>query len=340
MYRRLIPQVIRQLREISTEEAAAITEIRIRLGRPMEFVFEKRRMETAYKPNEKEMEDLLAALCGYTRYAYESQIAAGFIPLPDGHRVGVCGRVQMENSGRNRMSDVTSVCIRIARSVPGASEQVRAYLQNTDRTPARVLFIGPPGCGKTTLLRDAALYLSDTCGFHVGVADEREELFPLRTLGQRLDVLPGVRKSTAIPMLIRSMAPDVIVTDEIGDRDDASAILDAARCGVGLLCSAHGNGIKSLMGRPAIRTMIESGAFDRYIELGTLGMCRHVWEYAEGRLLAASGLNSSGELGYCGHDDDIHMADGLSAGAGGTGARAIYPGYAKVSGKDGGSDPL
>ena len=337
---RLSPAVLRRLDTLEPDEAAEIEEIRIRLNGPLELVSADRRWTLAGTYNEEDLATLVSALCGYTRYAYEMQLAEGYIPLPGGHRAGICGRIVMQQGDRARMCDVTSVCIRIARTVPGASEAIRPYLFHRNGMSARVLFFGPPGCGKTTLLRDAALYLSDTCGLHVGVADEREELFPAGEVGLRLDVMPGIKKSISMPMLIRAMAPDVIVTDEIGDQEDAAAILEAVRCGTGLLCSAHGAGIKSLHHRPLLNQMIHEGAFDRCIELGRHGICINVWEYEEGKLLECGWRDRCGELGHSGDGDDFRYASGLSAGRRGTGPRSVYPRDAKMPDEDPRSDPL
>jgi len=237
-------------------------------------------------PDNKAMSELIAALCGYARYARERQMAQGYIPLPGGHRAGVCGQMITAQDALCAISRITSVCIRIARSIDGASGQIRPHLRQADGQPLRVLLFGPPGCGKTTVLRDAALYLSDYLGYHVAIADEREELACCgEDRGRRVDVLAGANKAEAMHMLLRSMAPEVLVTDEIGRAEDAQAVMEAVRCGVGLLASAHAASLEALGRRPMLRDMMESGAFDRYILLGRYGTCRQVWD-AQGRTIA------------------------------------------------------
>jgi len=277
---RLSEPVSLQVRQLNARDAAALEEIRIRLHRPIEFVFAQERRMTELIPDVKMMDDLVAALCGYARYACEKTLLQGYIPIPGGHRAGVCGRMVEESGASIRLSGISSVCIRIAKHIEGASRSIRPYILRGGLVQ-RVLLLGPPGCGKTTVLRDAAIFLSDECGRHVAVADEREELFAgmqFGDKGRRIDVLSGIGKARAIEMLIRSMAPEIIITDEIGRADDAEAVMEAVRCGTGLLASAHAEELEDLHRRPVLRRILDNRTFDRYILLGRHGVCLKVWD--------------------------------------------------------------
>ena len=86
--------------------------------------------------------------------------------------------------------------------------------------------------GKTTVLRDLIRQISSGIkeikfiALNVGVVDERGEIaalykgIPQNEIGVKTDVIENVHKSIGIRMLIRSMAPRVIVADEIGNEDD------------------------------------------------------------------------------------------------------------------------
>ena len=275
---RLTQEAAALLRALEDGEAAAVEEIRFRAGRETELFSAAGSTWRGFAPTQAELDELVAALCGYSRYAYERQMAQGYIPLPGGHRAGVCGTIVEEDGVPVRMSAVTSVCIRIARRVPGASRPIRTHLVGKGARAQRVLVLGAPGTGKTTLLRDAALWLSDEQGLHVAAADERGELFPPEDApGRRMDVLRGAGKPEAVTMLVRAMAPQVIVTDEIGGERDVRALLEAARCGVGLLASAHADGMEDVQLRPALRALFEARTFDRYICLHGRGTCRAVY---------------------------------------------------------------
>lgn len=276
--RRLSKPAAAVLEGLSDSEASLLEEIRIRTGCRLALCFGAERREMGACFGEKEMADLLAALCGYARYAYEQQMAEGYIPLPGGHRAGICGRMTRCEGGALRMSEVTSVCIRIARPVHGASRPVQRYLVDKSGIPLRVLMLGPPGCGKTTILRDAALYLAQHCRLNVLAVDERSELFPMaQKSGVCLDVLSGISKARGLQLMIRTMAPQIVVVDEIGSEEDAAALLDAARCGVGVLASAHGRSFQDILQRPMLRRMLDLAVFDRYLLLGRHGACISAW---------------------------------------------------------------
>lgn len=93
------------------------------------------------------------------------------------------------------------------------------------------------GVGKTTLLKDIIRNISNgnnfLGGLTVGVVDERGEISAMNKgeiqndIGCRTDVLENVPKAIGMKMLIRSMAPQVIVADEIGNYEDVLAIREA-----------------------------------------------------------------------------------------------------------------
>ena len=265
LYPRLSGEIADALRAQEESCLSRLEEIRIYAGRPIELVAAGKRIRLPRVTGEAQMEQLLAALSGYALYRCERELAQGYLPVGGGHRAGVCGRMVMED-GVWRMSEVTSLCIRICRCVPGAAASVYGQLLSAPGCARRVLFLGQPGSGKTTALRDAAMYLSEREGLHVAAADEREELFGAASPGD-IDVLSGMDKAQAVSLILRAMAPQVIVTDEIGTQADALAVEDIARCGVGLLASAHADSLEACLRRPALRRLMDGGAFDRYVLL-------------------------------------------------------------------------
>lgn len=305
---RLSQAAAQALCTLAPDELSSLEEIRAYKGCALEWVCAQKTVRAGPIMDEREMDQLLAALSGYALYRFEREMGQGYLPIGDGHRAGVCGRMTFEDSVW-RMGEVTSLCIRIGRSIPGVSRAIRQHLLDESGRARRVLFLGAPGCGKTTMLRDAAICLSSEAGLHVAAADERGELFAQKSSRQRIDVLSGMDKARAMMMILRSMAPQVIVTDEIGREEDAEAIEDAARCGVGLLVSAHAGTFEQCRRRPVLRRLMDGQVFERYILLtrhGSRVVCR-VWD-EEGR----EEVNSHDKLG-CGRDgDDWNQRDSFS----------------------------
>ncbi len=259
---------------LSREDRQNLEEIRLYAGAQAELVIAGMIRKL---PVRADMEMLLAALSDQALYSCERQMAQGYIPLPGGHRAGVCGRMAALPDGTWRMTDVSAVCIRIARRIENASLPIRPLLLDEAGVCRRVLVLGAPGSGKTTLLRDAALWLAAR-GLHVACADEREELFAARETHGRISVLSGMDKAQAFTLLLRAMAPQVIVCDEIGGDADVRAIADVVRCGVGLLASVHAISMEEASRRPALRRMMEDGAFDGYVLLGRRARIKAIYD--------------------------------------------------------------
>ncbi len=110
-------------------------------------------------------------------------------------------------------------------------------------------------------------------GITVGVIDERGEIsamykgIPQNNLGIRTDILNNIRKDIGIEMLVRSMAPKVIIADEIGNEGDTYAIKYALCSGVKGIFTAHGNNLETLKSNPIFDKMINLKLFERVIFL-------------------------------------------------------------------------
>ena len=248
-----------------------LTEIRLRAGRPVQMVWKDGEALCGAPLGPERLRAIVAALMDYSYYAREGELNQGFFTMNDGSRVGVCGRIA-RNGEDWRLTEIGSICVRISRSVPGCADDLMAAVDG-NRGLQSTLILSRPGMGKTTLLRDIARQLSEA-GRRVSLADERHELaacrmgVPTLDVGPRTDVLDGCPRSLAIAMLIRAMAPDVIVTDEIGGEGDAKALADAARCGVAVAASAHAESVEAALARPPLRAAIHDGAFHNIVLLG------------------------------------------------------------------------
>ena len=246
--------------------AGALTELRLRPGGRPQMCFAEGD-ELLEKPlTGAAFQKIAARMLEFSLYAWEDELRRGFFTLPGGSRVGVCGRYAVEEGRLGAIAYISALCVRVAREVRGAGAALAGAMLEGGGVKSALL-ISRPGMGKTTLLRDAARLLSNA-GRTVSLADERGELaacragVPTLDVGERTDVMDMCPKHIAIAHMVRALRPDVVVTDEVGDRRDADAVLDARRAGTAVLASAHAAGFAEAARRPALREMLEMGAFD------------------------------------------------------------------------------
>ncbi len=220
------------------------------------------------------LEEILNRLIDYSYYAYENELSNGYITIEGGHRVGICGRVTLNNGRVHLIKEISSLNIRKSREIIGAADKLIDKILNIETGEiSNTLIISPPKCGKTTLIRDISRMLSNQ-GYRIGICDERSEIagcyngIPSYDLGERSDILDGCPKAQGIKMLIRSMSPDVIVTDEIGKPEDIEAIEEALSSGVKIITTIHGKNYEDAV-RSAAGELIRNQVFDILIFLSS-----------------------------------------------------------------------
>jgi stage III sporulation protein AA len=261
MLRYLSPTV----REIVTQAAAVnLEEVRLRLLRPLMIkdrsgsaflsVGGRRvRPEQSYIVTKDDLERSLQLVTENSWYAWEQEIQGGYLTLPGGHRVGVAGQAVYAGGRLKTIKNVSSLNFRQARAVTGAADPVMArVLSNGEKKVLSTLIVSPPGCGKTTLLRDLTRQIAN-CGFQVAVIDERSEIaacylgVPQLDVGAQTDVLDGYEKGIGVYHALRGLSPQVVVTDEIGHGSDAAILAELARSGVKVIATCHGESWEQLM---------------------------------------------------------------------------------------------
>jgi len=254
------------LSEEGAEFLKKTTEIRLRTGKPIIVYSNNKEKILSQITSPLHIKKTLELISGYSLYAWEDELRAGFITLPGGCRVGLCGKAVVEDEKIKTMTHISGINMRIKHEIKGCANVLFKLIPSL----GHMMIISPPGCGKTTLLRDLARNISNR-GKTVGIVDERSEIagtymgIPQNDVGIRTDVLDRCPKDKGMVMLLRTMSPQVIIADEIGSEKDMAAIEQIVNAGVKIICTVHGYGINDIRGRRSFKSL--EGLFDNYIVL-------------------------------------------------------------------------
>lgn len=260
----LLPDAVKQGYERADKRN--LTEIRLRTDKPVYFYIKGIEYGVSeyglskhdgYIFTKKDAENFWQKLCGGAPYSVTEKQRAGYITV-DGNRVGFAGEYASADGEAKHLLSINSFCIRLMHQVNGCGKDVYRNLFE-DNLPCDTLVVSPPGCGKTTLLRDLArLFSAD--GYTVCIADERCEIAGGNSdVGKRTDVFSGANKAMMINNMIRSLAPEIIIADELGSAEDINAVNSARLQGVTVIASAHGKSVCDVKKR--------IGNFSRYVLL-------------------------------------------------------------------------
>ncbi|GMQ64129.1 stage III sporulation protein AA [Vallitalea maricola] len=272
---------------LKKEQLDLLQEIRLRVNKPLiiridnkEYFLNQDQLVTsskrAYIITEKDLKDTMEFISNYSLYAFEDELRNGYITVDGGHRVGLAGKVVVENNRVKTIKNITCINIRISHEIKGCANKVIPYIFQ-ENTIYHTLIISPPRCGKTTLLRDIVRQLSDgvsnNTGITIGVVDERSEIggcyrgIPQNDVGIRTDILDGCPKTEGMLMLIRSMSPEVIAVDEIGSSEDIEAIDFVINAGCKMICTVHGSSLIEVKNKPILEKLIDKNIIERFIVL-------------------------------------------------------------------------
>lgn len=289
----VLPIRLRSVMESWLQEEPRLQEIRLRTGRQAGVCRDGKEVfltETGIL-TAADLQETMEFVSRFSMYAYEDELRQGYLTIRGGHRVGIAGKVVLQQGEIRSIRDISGIHIRIAcdwkdcalPALPWIYE--KGDLKNT-------LILSPPGKGKTTLLRDLIRLVSDGnpsgAPLSVSVVDERGEIgacergVPQNDLGMRTDVLDGCPKVYGMRMMLRSMTPQVIAVDEIGSMSDLEAVMEICGCGCRILATAHADSLEHLVRKDGFSWLYQQQLFDRYLLLDKqrVGIIRAVYDEA------------------------------------------------------------
>ena len=242
LYQALPPRVERPLRELNRREE--LLEVVLDLGREPEARFPGDVQPLSPEPVRREDIDYVVARVG---------------AFSDDNRAGIERTLHRISAIRNRQGRIVGLTCRIGRSVIGTVDIIRDIVE----TGKSILFLGRPGIGKTTKLREAARVLADELNKRVVVVDTSNEIagdgdIPHPGIGRarRMQVPRPELQHAVMIEAVENHMPEVIVIDEIGTEAEALASRTIAERGVQLIGTAHGTCLENLMANPTLADLI------------------------------------------------------------------------------------
>lgn len=180
-------------------------------------------------------------------------------PFTSDNRSGIPGTLHRISAIRNRQGKIIGLTLRIGRVVTGTIACIKDFCMLNKS----ILFLGRPGVGKTTKLREISRLVADELGKRVVIVDTSNEIagdgdVPHPAIGhaRRMQVTqPEFQKDIMIEA-VENHTPEVIVVDEIGTEAEAQAARTIAERGVMLIATAHGNSLENLIKNPTLSDLV------------------------------------------------------------------------------------
>jgi len=175
------------------------------------------------------------------------------------NRAGIERTLHRISAIRNRHGKIIGLTLRVGRAIFGTIDIIRDIIESGKN----ILFMGPPGIGKTTKLREAARVLSDDLDKRVIVVDTSNEIggdgdIPHPGIGRarRMQVSSPDKQHDVMIEAVENHMPEVIIVDEIGTEAEAAAARTIAERGVQLIGTAHGVILENILKNPTLSDLV------------------------------------------------------------------------------------
>lgn len=270
---------------LSGLDTTMLNEIRLRVGKPIVVSVRGKNLylgrfgvtpdfNNAISCDKYFIDNVLQNASNNSLYTINDQIAKGFVTVPGGIRIGVAGDVVLNDGDVRTIKNIQSLNIRVPHYVKNCSLALYDVLTDGGRV-RNTLIISPPGAGKTTFVRDFAYQLGKReGGLNILIVDERGEISGIDSetneglaVGEFTDVYTNCTKQFGFENGIRSMRPNVIITDEINLTDDITTIENALSSGVNVVATIHAKNIEDLRLKNSFNKILKEKMFERFVVL-------------------------------------------------------------------------
>lgn len=261
-------RIFNALKKINEDK---LYEVRMRVDQPVTCVVGGRRVylgvfgatlikQDAIICDEDDINQVISKVTKHSVYAFNEQIKKGYLSAGDGIRIGLGGNCVFDEGGIVTIADVMSLNIRVPHFISGCSKHVFENIVFGNDV-YNTLIISPPFCGKTTILKDLAIRINETLKKQILIIDEREEFCDVR--GENIDLIVNSDKLYALSYGIRSLSPQIVITDELSNNNDWICVKSAATSGIKIIASCHAGKLKEVIDKD----FFIKDVFDRYIVL-------------------------------------------------------------------------